>query len=158
MGKFLVFSDENRTLVAMVRNLENNFVSPQFHVVFDEKFSTIQSYTRLEDTEVEAIFNDLFTYCRNFYVKEVRPPEETISAPEGYVVYPSPQLGGQCLTEAEICDKDTCTEDFQAQQHTILQNQAKEFEKLNDVLQPIWTLNCDDVPSDALTNDDDRSV
>ena len=47
MGQFLGFSDEHITLVAMLRNLETNILIPQFHVVFDEKFSTIQNYTRL---------------------------------------------------------------------------------------------------------------
>ena len=52
MGQLLGFSDEHSTLVAMVRNLTTNFVSPQFHVVFDEKFSTIQNDNMLEDTAV----------------------------------------------------------------------------------------------------------
>ena len=47
MAQLLGFSDEHSTLVAMVRNLETNIVSPQFHIVFDEKFSTIQNDTRL---------------------------------------------------------------------------------------------------------------
>ena len=49
--------------------------------MFDEKFSTIQNHTRLEDTEFEAIFNDLFTHSRDFYCEEGRPPQETILAP-----------------------------------------------------------------------------
>ena len=43
MGQFLGFSEEHSTLVARVRNLGTNFVSPQFHVVFDEKFTTIHN-------------------------------------------------------------------------------------------------------------------
>ena len=39
-----------------------------------------------------------------------------------------------------------------------LKNQAKEFERLNNVLRPICTLDCDDVPSVALTDDDYISV
>ena len=64
MGQFLGFSDEHSTLVAMFINLATNFVIPKFHVVFDEKFSTIQNNTRLEETSVEAIFDDLFTNYR----------------------------------------------------------------------------------------------
>ena len=90
MGQFLGFIDELSTLVAMVRILATNFVRPQFHIVFDKKFSTIQNETRLEDTEVEAICNDLFTNFRGFYCEEVRPTEETISAPEGDYVEPPP--------------------------------------------------------------------
>ena len=67
MEQFLGFSDQYSSLVAMVRNLATNYVSPQFHVVFDEKFSTIQNDTRLEDTTVESIFKDLFTDCRDHF-------------------------------------------------------------------------------------------
>ena len=52
MGQLLGFSDEYSALVAMVRNLATNFVSPQFHFVFDEKFSTIHNDNMLEDTAV----------------------------------------------------------------------------------------------------------
>ena len=91
MGQLLVLSDEHSTLVTMVKNLATNFVSPQFHVVFDEKFSTIQNNTRIEDTAIEAIFNDLFTDFHGFYGEEGRPPKETISAPEGGAVeHPPP--------------------------------------------------------------------
>ena len=93
MRQFLEFSDEHSTLVAMVRNLANNFVSPQFHVMFDENFSIIQNDSRLEDTAVEAIFGDLFTNCRYFCGEEGRPPKETISTLErDSVDLPPPQV------------------------------------------------------------------
>ena len=92
MVQFLVFSEEHITLVAMVRNLSTNFVIPQFHVVFDEMFSTIQDDTSIEDTEVEVILNDLFTNFSVFYDEYGHPPEETISAPEGAAVDPPTQV------------------------------------------------------------------
>ena len=73
MGQLLGFSDEHNTLVTRVRNLATNFLSPQFHVVFDDKFSTIQNDTRLDYTAVEVIFNYLFTNSCGFYGEEVRP-------------------------------------------------------------------------------------
>jgi hypothetical protein len=39
-GQFLGFSDEHSLLVATVR-LTTGFVSPQFHVVFDDHFHTV---------------------------------------------------------------------------------------------------------------------
>ena len=36
MGQFLGFSNEHSTLIWMVWNLVTNFVSPQFHIVYDE--------------------------------------------------------------------------------------------------------------------------
>ena len=41
MGQFLSFSREHSSLVAMVRNLHTGFISPQYHVVFDDKFETV---------------------------------------------------------------------------------------------------------------------
>ena len=89
----------------MVRNLATNYVSPQFHVVFDEKFSTIQNDTRLEDTTVESIFKDLFTNCRDHFGEDGRPPDVTIVPKGGTAVDPPNELGGEWLTEAERRDK-----------------------------------------------------
>ena len=86
----------------MVGNLCTTFVSPNFHVVFDEKVSTIQNDTRLEDTVVEPIFNDLCESFRDHYGEEGRPPEGDKSAPEGVVSADPPmELGGEWLTEAQ---------------------------------------------------------
>jgi hypothetical protein len=63
MGQFLGFSNEHSSLVAQVCNLSTNYVSPQFHVVFDDLFTSIYNDTRLGDTELESIFENLFTNC-----------------------------------------------------------------------------------------------
>ena len=70
IGQFVGFSDEHLLLVAKVRNLSTNFISPQFHVIFDDKFTTIQNNTKLEDTSLESIFTDLFDKCRDYYGEE----------------------------------------------------------------------------------------
>ena len=41
MGQFLGFSKEHSSTVALVRNLHTGYVSPQYHVVFDDKFETV---------------------------------------------------------------------------------------------------------------------
>ena len=40
-GQFLGFSDEHSLLVATVCHLTTDFVSPQFHVVFDDHFHAV---------------------------------------------------------------------------------------------------------------------
>jgi len=50
IGQYLGFSDEHSTLVVQVRNLATNFVSPQFHVIFDDRFTVIYNDVRLDDT------------------------------------------------------------------------------------------------------------
>ena len=107
MGQFLGFSDQHSSLVAMVQNLVTNYVSPQFHVVFDEKFSTIQNDTRLEDTTVESIFKDLFTGWRKPLGEDGRPPGVMIVPKGGTAMDPPPKLGGEWLTEAERRDKSS---------------------------------------------------
>ena len=67
MGQFLGFSNEHSTLVARVHKLSTNYVSPQFHVVFDDLFFSIYNDTKLSDTNIEAIFQDLFENCRDNY-------------------------------------------------------------------------------------------
>ena len=91
MGHFLGSSDQHTFLVSMVWNLGTHFVSPQFHVDFDEKCSTIQNDTRLEDTTSGPIFNNLFKFCRDHYGEEDRPREGEKSAPEGAMAV-DPQL------------------------------------------------------------------
>ncbi len=75
MGQFLGFSDEHSTLVAKVRHLAMNHVSPQFHVVFDELFTTIYNDVKLTDTKIEGIFNDLFHKCRENFGDDITAPE-----------------------------------------------------------------------------------
>ena len=58
LGQFLGFSDEHSTLVARVRNLSTNYVSPQFHVVFDDLFTSIYNNARRDHSKLEKIFSD----------------------------------------------------------------------------------------------------
>ena len=108
MGQFLGFSDQHSSLVAMVWNLGTAFVSPKPHVVFDGKISTIWNETRLEDTAVEPIFNDLFQSFRDHYGEEGRSPGGDKSDPEGAVpAVPPIELGREWLTEPERRDKSS---------------------------------------------------
>ena len=65
--------------------------------MFDEKFSTIQNDTRLDDTTVESIFKDLFTDCRDHFGEDGRPPDTTIVPKGGTFMDPPPKLGGEWL-------------------------------------------------------------
>ncbi|KAL7461742.1 hypothetical protein ACHAXS_003253, partial [Conticribra weissflogii] len=55
LGQFLGFSEQHSSLVACVRNLSTGFVSPQYHVVFDDLFQTIYNDTSLEDSTAPSI-------------------------------------------------------------------------------------------------------
>ena len=71
-------------------------MSPQFHVVFNDLFSTIQNYTWPEETKNESIFTGLFENCRNFY------GEEEVSIPEGAATSAPEGVIGQTDTHLEL--------------------------------------------------------
>ena len=158
MGQFLGFSDEHSSLVARVRNLGTNFVSPQFHVVFDDMFSTIHNDVQMKDTAVQGIFEDLFETCTDYYGEEIETPEGADAESD-----PPLELGGEWLTEPERREKKARQEEWRARQHKIRQNQAKEFEQLNADYNPPLPISIDhddDPPPDssAISDDDNSSV
>ena len=75
MGKFLGFSDEHSSFVARVRNLSKTIVNNQFHVLFDDMFSTIHNDTQIKDTAVQSIFEELFETCRDYFVGKIETPD-----------------------------------------------------------------------------------
>ena len=93
LGQFVGFSEQHSSLVALVRNLETGFVSPQFHVVFDDKFETVFSAGCDQATE-DAIFEQLFEDSRDLYVE----PE---CDDDGELVYQPPPLEEVWLSEPE---------------------------------------------------------
>ncbi len=62
MGQFVGFSDEHSSMVANVRHLTTRYISPQFHVLFDDLFETVnhtgaddRKAMKLEIATLEAI-------------------------------------------------------------------------------------------------------
>ena len=66
MGQFLGFSDKHYSLVENVSNLSTGYISPQFHLVFDDLFDTV---IRTKDNEnvFNKIYYDLFDFNRDWY-------------------------------------------------------------------------------------------
>ena len=54
LGQFLGYSDEHSSLIANIRHLKMGFVSPQYHVVFDDLFETVFS-SGANDALVDSI-------------------------------------------------------------------------------------------------------
>jgi len=61
LGQFVGFSDEHSSMVAYVRHLTTGYISPQFHVVFDDLFETV-NHTGADDYVVESICNEIFQH------------------------------------------------------------------------------------------------
>ena len=161
MGQFLGFSDEHSSLVARVRNLNTNFVSPQFHVVFDDHFSSIYNDSRLEDTKIESIFEELFENCRDYYGEETLAPEGATNSqhpaeqPHDECTDCSPELENEWLTESEQRDKKERIDKWRNTQREIREREAEQFEKLNSDYNPPYPLPSSDVPDAALISDDE---
>ena len=69
MGQFLGFSKEHLPTIALVRNLHTGYVSPQYHVVFDDKFETVFLDGKTSD-ELDKICNELFLNSCECYAEE----------------------------------------------------------------------------------------
>src|SRR6056300_431515 len=91
MGQFLGFSDEHSSLVGNVRNLSTGFVSPQYHLVFDDLFETVFRQGD-NDVVVDGICNELFDCNRDWYA------EEELNE-DGEVIYRPPPLDDVWLDE-----------------------------------------------------------
>jgi hypothetical protein len=58
LGLFLGFSDIHSSLVPLVLNVETGHISPQFHVIFDDKFETVNSLA--VDQPLDRQWADIF--------------------------------------------------------------------------------------------------
>lgn len=98
LGQFLGFSDEHSSLVGRIRNLATNYVSPQYHVVYDDLFQTIFNGSTIAESGADAIFEQLFANAREHYA----PVERDLN---GNVEYEPPPLDDMWLSEAERREK-----------------------------------------------------
>jgi hypothetical protein len=69
LGQFVGFLDEHSSMVANVRHLTTGYISPQFHVVFDDLFETVNR-TGVDDRVVESICIGLFQRNRELYAED----------------------------------------------------------------------------------------
>jgi hypothetical protein len=62
-GQFLGFSKRHASTVRLIRNLKTGSISPQFHVVFDDAFTTVPS--RMQEDNIDpAEWERLLTFSR----------------------------------------------------------------------------------------------
>jgi hypothetical protein len=77
-GQFLGFSKDHSSKIGLFRNLQTGSISPQFHVVFDELFTTVTSTDEDDDTWIE-----LFVADREYY-----GPDEDEEDPDNDDMFP----------------------------------------------------------------------
>ena len=64
LGQFLGFSQQHLTLVANVRHLTTGYVSPQYHCVFDDLFTTVYGVDKPNDV-MDALVQMLWENSRD---------------------------------------------------------------------------------------------
>ena len=80
------FSPEHSSLVALVRHLGTEYVSPQWHVVFDDKFESVFSTGCISDEDFDRICSTLYDESRDWYLD----PDDFDD--DGDLVYAPPPL------------------------------------------------------------------
>ncbi len=95
VGQFLSYSNEHSPLVANVRHLSTGYVSPQFHVIFDDLFETVVRNGD-NDAIINSICDGLFEKNQELYVKD------KFNA-DGMLIYKPPPLHKVWLDEAGHC-------------------------------------------------------
>jgi hypothetical protein len=97
-GQFLGFSPDHSTSVSLILNVQTGSISPQFHVVFDEKFTTVSSSHSITDRH-ESIL-DLLRQpgSRENLLDDIWDPLN-----DG----PAPELADEWLSADEISEKES---------------------------------------------------
>ncbi|KAL7476991.1 hypothetical protein ACHAW6_002814 [Cyclotella cf. meneghiniana] len=111
MGQFLGFSYKHLMTVALVKNLHTDFISPQYHMVFDDKLKTIFHIGKSTE-ELDKICNELFVESHNCYVEEGYDED-------GVLIYKPPPLDEVWLLEPE-CQECKVELEKQRDRHSCL--------------------------------------
>jgi hypothetical protein len=98
LAQFVEFSPDHLTLVANVRHLQTNYVSPQFHLIHDDNFETILNDTPLDHPLSDECLLDIFETSREVYSDIER-------AEDGAIVYTPPPLDDIWLDRGERREK-----------------------------------------------------
>ena len=85
-GQFLGYSKDHATMIGLIRNIRTGYISPQFHVVYDEDFTTVTSDNSIDLTEH---WIDLFLNSRQSYLDSYNPSVDG-NLPELHLDYEPP--------------------------------------------------------------------
>ena len=154
LGQFLGFSSEHSSLVALVRHLKTGYVSPQFHVVFDDLFQSV--YRSSADTSaLEKICDEIFEKGHDWYAEE--------EYEDGQLVYKPPPLHDVWLSEEDrrgtkeqFVDQRRRYEDRERQKRARLPVEEPEVIPATSEKSPPPTGNA--ISDDEDSDDDDSST
>ncbi len=81
LGQFLGYSNEHSSLVANIWHLKTGYVSPQYHVVYDDLFQTVFSVG--PNTELDVAMCDKFftTSCEVYATDKYNAEDNLVYRP-----------------------------------------------------------------------------
>ena len=94
LGQFVGRSSSHSSTVGLIRNISTGKVSPQFHTVFDNHFTTLSMSSIPDSTSISEEWKNLFTYQREYYFdpadfKSSAPPTTLPPPPPPTILQPS---------------------------------------------------------------------
>ncbi|KAL7475712.1 hypothetical protein ACHAW6_001621 [Cyclotella cf. meneghiniana] len=146
MDQFLDFLREHSSTIALVLNLHTGYISPQYHVVFDDKSKTVFHDDKTSE-ELDKICEELFTTSQDCYVEEEFNDD-------GILVYTSLPLDEVWLSEPQHCER---REVMDKQCNRVQRQQELDSKEVKCRLEQSKDSPPDLVESD-MDSDDDNSV
>ena len=77
-GQFLGFSSSHSSTIGLIRNLRTGYISPQYHVVYDDNFHTVPgaAFQDVDNmTSTSPFWQHLVTYGQDYYFEDLTPNE-----------------------------------------------------------------------------------
>ena len=91
------FYDNHSSSVSKIQNLTTGYISPYYHIVFDDLFQKFCG-TGEDEVVTDSICNQLSEHNRDFYI------EEDFGQDDKWIYYPL-NLDDVCLDEPEQCSQ-----------------------------------------------------
>jgi hypothetical protein len=100
-GMFAGFSSEHSSLVPLVLNLETGYISPQYHIIFDDSFHTVPS-SLTPDSEIDDIFAKLYGDGRGSARERYLDPDEVSGGARSHSILDEDSEGARSSTSHSI--------------------------------------------------------
>jgi len=163
-GVFLGFSDKHHSTVALVLNPETGVVSPQYHVVFDERFSTVLSEgEEFDHADWEKLFDIGYERYLDTYPDEDDDASEPTLLPPDIDLWPAHNRRTRRVDEFDDIgvQVDVPLQDSSAQTDSVQQREieTQTSDDLDDGSQRERTVRfAEDVEEREIPRDPDRQI
>ena len=127
LGQFLGRSKKHAGSVGLIRNLNTGAISPQFHVVYDNDFTTVDSVTNLDNIAVPEGFDSLLTHSSENQIdphdieKVPKSKKERVVVPEGD--------NNRAEIDQHKVDQDRVNDSDSQEEKIVVKKEEEEFEE-----------------------------